>query len=87
MSTVEDFMTVYVVGIEGTAVAAFNDESLPEAKRFALNSAFASDLMVLVHDGKPLWNGSSELFVHEAFPEEQEKWRASQVRDTVWRDR
>jgi hypothetical protein len=80
MSTVEDFMTVYVVEIQGMGVAAFNDESLPEATQFALNSAFASDLMVLIHDGKPLWDGSSELFVREAFPEEQEKWRASQVR-------
>jgi hypothetical protein len=73
-------MTVYVVEIEGMGVAAFNDESLPEAKNFALNNAFASDLMVLIHDGEPLWDGSSELFVREAFPEEQEKWRASQVR-------
>jgi hypothetical protein len=80
MSTVENFMTVYVVEIEGMGVAAFNDESLPEAKHFALNSAFASDLRVLIRDGKPLWDGSSELFVREALPEEQEKWRASQVR-------
>jgi len=32
-------MTVYVVEIEGMGVAAFNDESLPEAKHFALNNA------------------------------------------------
>jgi len=72
-------MTVYVVEIESRGVAAFNDESLPEAKHFALDGAFASDLMVLIHDGKPLWDGSSELFVREASPEEQHKWRASQV--------
>jgi hypothetical protein len=72
-------MIVYVVEIEGRSVAAFNDESLPEAKHFALDGAFASDLMTLIHDGKPLWDGSSELFVREAFPEEQHKWRASQV--------
>jgi hypothetical protein len=73
-------MSIYVVEIEGRGVAAFNDESLPEAKHFALDGAFASDLMTLIHDGKPLWDGSSELFVREAFPEEQHKWRASQVR-------
>ena len=72
-------MAVYVVEIEGRGVAAFNDESMPEAKHFALDGALASDLIVLIHDGKPLWDGSSELFVREAFPEEQEKWRASQV--------
>jgi hypothetical protein len=60
-------------------VVAFNDESFPEAKHFALDGALASDLMVLIHDGMPLWNGSSELFVRDAFPEEQQKWRASQV--------
>jgi hypothetical protein len=73
-------MTVYVVEIDGRGVVAFNDERLPEAQHFALNSALTSDLMVLIRDGKPLWNGSSALFVREAFPEEQEKWRASQVR-------
>jgi hypothetical protein len=73
-------MTIYVVEIDGRGVAAFNDETLPKAKDFALNGAFASDLMVLMYDGKPLWDGSSGLFVREAFPEEQERWRASQVR-------
>jgi hypothetical protein len=34
----------------------------------------------MIYDRKPLWDGSSELFVREAFPEEQEKWKASQVR-------
>jgi hypothetical protein len=52
---------------------------LPEARHFALDGAFASDLMTLIHDGKPLWDGSSGLFVREAFPEEQQRWRALQV--------
>jgi hypothetical protein len=55
-------MTVYVVEIEGRSVAAFNDESLPEAKHFPLDGAFAFDLMTLIHDGKPLWDGASFSF-------------------------
>jgi hypothetical protein len=72
-------MKVFVVEVEGRAVAAFNDESSPEAVHFALDGALASDLMTLIHDGKPLWDGSSEMAVRDAFPDEQQKWRASQV--------
>jgi hypothetical protein len=75
----EEWMPVYVVEIEGRGVVAFNDERAPEAEYFALDGALASDLMTLVHDGKPLWDGSSEISVRDAFPEEQQKWRASQV--------
>jgi hypothetical protein len=72
-------MAVYVVEIEGRGVVAFNDERSPEAEHFALDGALATDLMTLIHDGKPLWDGSSELFVRDALPDEQQKWRASQV--------
>jgi hypothetical protein len=72
-------VAVYVVEIEGRGVVAFNDERSPEADHFALDNALASDLMNLVHDGKPLWDGSSEIAVRDAFPDEQQKWRTSQV--------
>jgi|HubBroStandDraft_4_1064222.scaffolds.fasta_scaffold705410_2 hypothetical protein len=72
-------MTVCAVEINGRGVATFNESSFAAARDF-VNTTFRHDLKAMIHDRKPLWDGSSELFVREAFPEEQEKWKASQVR-------
>jgi hypothetical protein len=72
-------MTVYAVEINGRGVAVFNESSFPAAKDFVSNT-FRHDLKAMVYDRKPLWDGSSELFVREAFPDEQDKWKASQIR-------
>jgi hypothetical protein len=75
----ERAMSVNVVEISGTGIVAFNEKNLSEAKRF-VGAALESDFLVLITtNGKPLWDGKSELFVREAFPEEEQKWAASKA--------
>jgi hypothetical protein len=82
-------MSVYVVEINGTGVVAFSEKNFSEAKRF-VGAALESDFLVLATtEGKPLWDGKSELFIRDAFPEEQEKWAASKaqaVRSEEWKN-
>jgi hypothetical protein len=72
-------MTVYAVEINGRGVAAFNESSFAAAREF-VSTTFRHDLRAMIHNRRPLWEGSSELFVREAFRNEQKKWKASQVR-------
>jgi hypothetical protein len=65
----EPIMTIYAVEINGRGIAAFNDSSFLAAKDFVGNT-FRHDLKVMIYDRKPLWDGSNELFLREAFPEE-----------------
>ena len=43
---------------------------------------FRDDLMALVTDGLPLWDGMADVQVRPAFPEEEEeaRWRASRAK-------
>ena len=38
---------------------------------------FRSDLMALERDGKPLWDGKSEIYLREALAEEADQWRVA----------
>ncbi len=74
-------MSIYVVEIAGRGVVAFNATNRDEAHGFATkDGALHDDLMVLEFGGKPLRDGEAELFVRDAFPEEQARWQASQAR-------
>ena len=41
---------------------------------------FRSDLMALERDGKPLWDGKSEIYLREALAEEADQWRVAYAR-------
>ena len=73
-------MTVYVAEINGRGIAAFNTADRDSADHFVDNEPFRADLAVLESEGKPLWNGTDDIFIREAFPEEQATFKASQAR-------
>ena len=74
-------MSVYVVEITGRGVAAFNESTIDAVRVFVDDDGFRDDLMGEVSDGKPLWDGKTELFVRDAFPEEQARWEAAVAED------
>ena len=74
-------MTTYVVEINGRGIAAFNAQNRDFAEAFFGDKGFQTDLMTFDDDqGKRLWNGSDELLLREAFPEEHARFAASQAR-------
>jgi len=73
-------MTVFVAEINGRAIAAFNAENEIHAEGRAASKPFRADLTVLENEGRPLWNGTDEIFVRKAFPAEEAQFNASQAR-------
>jgi hypothetical protein len=73
-------MTVYVAEINGRGIAAFNTADRDSADHFVDSEPFRADLAVLESEGKPLWNGTDDIFIREAFPEEQATFKATQAR-------
>jgi hypothetical protein len=74
-------MTIYVTEINGRGIVAFNCDNRNRADELIAEDSFRSNLRVLENqEGTALWNGSDEIFVREAFPEEQAKFSASQAR-------
>jgi hypothetical protein len=73
-------MTVFVAEINGRAIAAFNAENEIHAEERAASKPFRADLTVLENEGRPLWNGTDEIFVRKAFPAEEAQFNASQAR-------
>lgn len=65
---------IYVVEINGRGIVALADKTLVE------EGYFKADLLSLQSEGKALWNGQDTLTIRDAFPEEQEQWRASHAR-------
>jgi hypothetical protein len=83
-SVVEYKMNLFTLEIDGRALAAFSvaaDQSAQEADRAArelvASDWLTEDLNYLLHDGKPLWNGTSDRSARPATPEEASVWRAS----------
>jgi hypothetical protein len=64
---------IYTVEINGRGIAALGHKNVVEEEYFR------EDLLAFTSEGKPLWDGQSELFIRDAFPEEQEQWRKSQA--------
>src|SRR6266480_495977 len=62
-------MTVFVAEINGRAIAAFNAENEIHAEGCAASKPLRADLTVLENEGRPLWNGTDEIFVRKAFPD------------------
>lgn len=72
-------MTIYVAEIGGRAIVAFAAEDRVQAEMTVDEEWFLEDILVLKSDGKPLWDGESELHLREAFDEEADKWRHAQA--------
>ena len=88
----DDGKYVYVAVIEGRAVAVFDveaDDELEaeqEAVQIVEEECFKDDVAVLqTQDGRPLWDGASEISVRPARDDEREIWRQS--RDTALKAR
>jgi len=71
-------MAVFVAEINGQGIVAFNQPSADDALTWADDADFRSDLTCLEgEDGRPLWDGRSEIYVREADPHEAEHWKVS----------
>jgi hypothetical protein len=65
-------MTLYTIEVEGKPVVVLTAEDRQEVDRIE------EDLTVLEDEaGNPVWDGTSELSVREAFPEEVDRWEAA----------
>ena len=71
-------MAVFLAEINGQGIVAFNQPSADDALTWADDADFRSDLTCLEgEDGRPLWDGRSEIYVREADPHEAEHWKVS----------
>jgi hypothetical protein len=68
-------MTLFTVEVQGRPVVVFAERDRDAAGEFVAK-ALAEGLAVFEHDGQPVWDGKSELFVREAHPEEATRWEA-----------
>jgi hypothetical protein len=73
-------MGLFTIEAEGRPVMVVAAEDWEEAREFADDEALRADLLVLEHEGRPLWGGEHELLVREAHPEEVSAWQASFAR-------
>jgi hypothetical protein len=74
----ETVMQTYVASIGGTPIMAFRAEDDDQARAIMEEHNMRSDLHTLVGaDGKPLWDGKSDIQVEEASPAQQADWEQS----------
>ena len=73
-------MGLFTIEAEGRPVMVVAAEDREEAREFADGEALRADLLVLEHEGRPLWGGVHELHVREARPGEVSAWQASFAR-------
>jgi hypothetical protein len=65
-------MTVYTIEVDGKPVVVLTAEDRQEVEKVE------EDLTALEDEaGNPVWDGTSELSVREAFPEEVDRWQAA----------
>jgi hypothetical protein len=71
-------METYVVNVGGNAVLAFRAEDDEQARAVAHSSNMQSDLRTLTDmDGKPLWDGTSDIQVLRASADHHAEWEQS----------
>ena len=75
---------IFVLEIKGTAVLAFEAESLDDARAYAQSAAEEEDLTELTSNGAPLWNGSDPISVRVATNEEADLFE--EEREADWED-
>jgi hypothetical protein len=75
-------MPIYVAGIAGRGLAAFDAADDVDAAEVRLkDEAFRRDLIVLQNQGCPLWDGVSQIGMRKASPEEAVRWRFGMLAD------
>ncbi|WP_191059756.1 hypothetical protein [Geminicoccus harenae] len=62
---------MYTLEIAGRPVAVVDVPTRDEAEAWLNDEAFQEDLMVLEHEGQPLWDGQAELRLRAATDEER----------------
>jgi hypothetical protein len=75
---------IYVLEIKGTAVLAFEADSLNDARAFAESFGEEEDLKELTSNGAPLWNGSDPISVRLATEAEADLFEEEREED--WED-
>lgn len=66
---------IYVIEVAGRAVASFNCSGHEDALALTEEHFFREDLMALENDGRPLWDGSTDLTVRAARYAERRRHR------------
>jgi hypothetical protein len=69
-------MTIYVAEVSGRGIAAFDAADEDEAKARLADTALRRDLVLFQNQGRPLWDGVSEIQLRRALPKEAETWQA-----------
>jgi hypothetical protein len=72
-------MTVYVAEIFGRGIAAFDAADDTAAQLQLANKPFLRDLIVLQNEGRPLWDGVSQIKMRGASPQETAAWQSGLV--------
>jgi len=62
---------MFTVEIAGRAIAVTNADE-DQARDLIDSEEFREDLTVIHCDGKPIWDGTSEILLRQATPEEEE---------------
>jgi hypothetical protein len=72
-------MTIYVAEIKGRAIAAFDVMTSLDAEHFVRDRSLRDDLMTLMTDDRPIWDGLADIDVRQALSHEEAKWRKSRA--------
>lgn len=75
---------IFVLEIKGTAILAFEADSLDEARAYAQSAGEEEDLTELTSNGAPLWNGRDPISVRAATVEEADLFE--EEREADWED-
>lgn len=72
---------IFVLEIKGTAVLAFEADSMDDARAFARDAGEREDLTELKSNGAPLWNGKDDIGVRAASEAEADLFEKSREED------
>ena len=71
---------VFVAEINGRGIAAFNADSRDEAENFLEQLKNSTLLELDDADGGRLWDGKSDVFMRDPYPEERDRFELSQAK-------
>lgn len=75
---------IFVLEIKGTAVLAFEADSIEDARAYAADAEELEDLTELTSNGAPLWNGKDAIGVRAATEAEADLFEEHRSED--WED-
>jgi hypothetical protein len=80
-------MALFTVEVRGRPILVFSSRDR-EAVGEALAAAISGDWALFGQDGRPIWDGESQLLLRQARPEEAARWqqgfaRAARVGDSA----